>query len=55
MKKLALLDSLCDLIEHRVDFDYEAVSRETIDLAIKLDSFNLAAKQYLKTYSSFFK
>ena len=43
-KKLKYLDSLTSLVEHQSSYGYETLAKETIDLAIKLDSINLAAK-----------
>lgn len=42
-KKLFLLDSLTSVVRDKPNFSYDSIARTTIDLAIKLDSFNLAA------------
>ena len=42
-KKLFLLDSLTSVVRDKPNFPYDSIARTTIDLAIKLDSFNLAA------------
>jgi len=42
-KKLFLLDSLTSVVRDKPNFPYDSIARTTIDLAIKIDSFNLAA------------
>ncbi|MFY0713120.1 hypothetical protein J1D01_05555 [Seonamhaeicola sp. NFXS20] len=42
-KKLVLLDSLTAVVRDKPNFGYDSIARTTIDLAIKLDSFNMAA------------
>ncbi|MBN2867620.1 MAG: sensor histidine kinase [Flavobacteriaceae bacterium] len=42
-KKLFLLDSLTSVVRDKSNFAYDSIARTTIDLAIKIDSFNLAA------------
>jgi len=42
--KLMLLDSLSSLTKFKSQFNYEDTARETIKLAIELDSINIAAK-----------
>ena len=42
-KKLLLLDSLTLVVRDKPNFSYDSIARTTIDLAIKIDSFNLAA------------
>ncbi|TBV25578.1 hypothetical protein DMZ43_11580 [Meridianimaribacter sp. CL38] len=42
-KKLFLLDSLTSVVRDKSSFPYDSIARTTIDLAIKLDSFNIAA------------
>lgn len=42
-KKLFLLDSLTSVVRDKSNFPYDSIARSTIDLAIKLDSFNIAA------------
>jgi len=44
LEKLIALDSLNMLVKHKTEFGYETIARQTIDLAIKLDSINVAAK-----------
>tara|TARA_R110001632_G_scaffold18408_4_gene57046 strand:+ start:13399 stop:15420 length:2022 start_codon:yes stop_codon:yes gene_type:complete len=41
-KRLILLDSLSDLIRNKSEFKYDSIVRETIALALKLDSLKLA-------------
>ncbi len=43
--KLKLLDSLTSIIQNKTDFEFDSVARITIDFALKLDSFNLAARR----------
>ncbi|WP_338731006.1 tetratricopeptide repeat-containing sensor histidine kinase [Mangrovimonas cancribranchiae] len=42
-KKLKLLDSLTATVRNKTDFAYDSIARKTIDYAILLDSFNIAA------------
>lgn len=42
-KKLVLLDSLTAVVRDKPNFGYDSIAHTTIDLAIKLDSFNMAA------------
>lgn len=44
LERLMALDTLCSLIKHKTQFGYEAIARQTIDLAIELDAINVAAK-----------
>lgn len=43
VKKLRLLDSLTATIRDNTHFGYDSIARVTIDYAIRLDSFNIAA------------
>ena len=41
-ERLMWMDSLARLIEHRTDFEYDSIARQTIDYALELDSTRLA-------------
>ncbi len=43
ISKLKLLDSLTNIVRDKMEFGYDSIARITIDYAIKLDSFNIAA------------
>ncbi|WP_299555247.1 hypothetical protein [Seonamhaeicola sp.] len=40
--RLKWMDSLCDLIEDKTEYQYEAIARQTIDYALELDSTRVA-------------
>lgn len=42
-KKLQLLDSLTSTVRDHTEFSYDSIARKTIDYALQLDSFNIAA------------
>ncbi|MEO1033418.1 MAG: histidine kinase [Bacteroidota bacterium] len=43
--KLKLLDSLTQLIKYQREFQYDSIARVTIDLAVKEQDYNMAARQ----------
>ncbi|MEM6687395.1 MAG: hypothetical protein AAF617_16565, partial [Bacteroidota bacterium] len=44
-EKLILLDSLTNLVFHEPTYNYDSIARVTIDLAVKEQEYNIAAKQ----------